>query len=54
MINVFGEKEFPKDGPEFSFSVSAQGRNPDKSCGYIQFEAATFAIVDGADYAIDY
>ena len=32
---LFGENEFPKDGPEFSFSVSARGRNPEKSCGYI-------------------
>jgi hypothetical protein len=52
-INVFGSQDFPKDGPVFSFSMSAQGRNPDMTCGYILFEAATFAVIDGADYAID-
>ena len=53
-IDLFGGSAFEKDGPAFSFSVSARGRNPDRACGFIKFEAATFAVIDGSEYAIDY
>jgi len=35
IINTFGTKSFPKNGPTFSFSVSATGKNPAKACGFI-------------------
>ena len=54
ILNLFDGKEWPKNGEQFSFAVSAKGKIPEKACGSIEFVVSTYAVIEGEDYPIDY
>ncbi len=45
---------FTNGSDAFSFVVRSSGRDPVSACGYVQYEASTYYVLDGSEYPIDY